>query len=129
MATKKKYKPLTKKEKDFNKSIKKEMIESGLIPPPKKKLNRLKFAKETKQEFKDSNISYYEDILHLIEAISWMLPSEYSGKVSPEQIGVLKVLKLTVDIKKWHEDLKEKGQKQYKVGDFYDQVVAPILRL
>lgn len=105
------------------------MIEEGFIPPPKKKLNRLKFAKETKQEFKDSNISYYEDILHLMDAIAWMLPSEYSSKVSPEQIGVLKVLKLTVDIKKWKEDLKEKGQKQYKEMDLYHQVVEPILRL
>lgn len=129
MAVKRKtYKPLTKKEKEFRKSIKKQLVEQGVIPPPKPRLNRLKFAKETKQEFEE-NIGCYGDITYLFEAIGCMLPSEYKGKVSPEELGVLKMMKLAIDIKKWKENLRESGQKQYKVGDFYDQVIAPILRL
>ena len=128
MAVKKKYKPLTKREKEFNKDVKKRMVESGIIPPPKPRLNRLQFAKETKKEFQD-NINSYADMTYVFEAIGCMLPSDYKGKVSPEEVGVLKVMKLAVDIKKWREDLKEKGQKEFKVGDFYDQVLAPILKL
>jgi len=128
VAAKKKYKPLTKKEKEFNKDIKKQMIERGVISPPKKPLNRLKFAKETKLEFKES-ITCYSDTQYLIEAISYVMPSEYSGQVSQEQVGVLKVMKLAVDIKKWQEDLREKGQKEYKFIELYSQVVEPILKL
>lgn len=128
MAIKKKYKKMTNKEKQFNKEIREDMRERGILPPVKPKLNRNKFAKEVIEEYK--SLKTYGDIIYLSEAIGWMLPStNFKSKVTPEQIGVLKVLKLAVESKKFQEELKAKGETQYSVGEFYEKVIAPILKL
>ncbi|SKC68484.1 hypothetical protein [Maledivibacter halophilus] len=131
MAKKKKYKKMTQKEKNERAKIRKKLREEGAIPPTKPRLNRSKFAKETVEEFQ-KDFKAYSDIPHLFEAISWMLPmveSEVKPKVSPEQVGVLKALKLALEIKKFHQDLKDKGETKYKPMDMYEKIIAPIIKL
>lgn len=131
MATKRKYKKLTNKEKQFNKELRAEWREKGIIPPVKPKLNRKKFAKEVIAEFEDSFVTY-TDIHYLHRAIWLMMPdmeSKVKITVSPEQVGVLKMLKLAMEIKKFEEGIKVKGETEYTIGELYEKVVAPVLNL
>lgn len=123
---KKKYKPLTKKEKAFNKQIKAEMIAEGLLPPPKPRLNRKKFAEEVKEEFND--IEAYGESFYLLQAISIMTPSS-SKKISSEELGVLKVMKLAVALKKFYKQKKLEGNKDVTIKDLYEEVIRPIVNL
>lgn len=125
MAKKKKYKKLTNAEKRANKEFRAELREKGILPPIKPRLNRKKFAQEVCGEWEENG-----DIFYLVEALGCMIPSgEYDIKITPEQIGALKVMKLAIEIKKFKEDLRAKGETQYKLGDYYKEVIAPILEL
>lgn len=128
LPVKKKYKRLTNKEKQFNKEFRERMREKGLIPPVKPRLNRNKFAKEVIEEFNKS-FKYFEDVQYLYEAISVMKPtisSSIKPKISSEQIGVLKVLKIAMGIKKFEDQVKASGEKSYKYGELYEKVINPI---
>ena len=114
MATKKKYKKLTNKEKQMNKEIRQEMREKGIIPPVKTKLNRKKFAKEVREEW-DKN----GDAIYLRAALGAMVPSEHSKNISSEQIGVLKLMKISMEYKKFEEEKKAQGETKYSIGESY----------
>ena len=125
MAAKKKYKKLTNAEKKVNKEIREELREKGILPPVKPKLNRKKFAEEVREQWEKDG-----DIFYLIKGLRWMIPSEGSKqKVTPEQIGALKVMKLAMEIKKFEENLKAKGENQYNGMEFYKEIIAPVLEL
>ncbi|WP_459997072.1 addiction module toxin RelE [Paradesulfitobacterium aromaticivorans] len=100
----------------------------GLLPPVKPKLNRGKFAKEVLAEFE--NFSGYSDIMHLYHALGFMRPSfEIKEKISLEQMGVLKLLKISMEIKKFIEEKRNNGESEYKVMDLYEKAVKPTLDL
>lgn len=125
MAAKKKYKKLTNAEKKVNKEIRAELREKGILPPVKPKLNRKKFAQEVREEWEKNG-----DIFYLIRGLGCIIPSgEFDTKITPEQIGALKVMKLAMEIKKFEENLKAKGENQYNAMDFYKDVIAPVLDL
>lgn len=126
-AKKVKYKRLTNAEKKFNKEIREQLREDGILPPIKPKLNRKKFSKEVIEEFK--GFGSYSDLRSLYEAISWMLPSDIERKVTPEQIGLVKTLKLALEIKKFKEKKETEGIDTYKVEELYEEVVRPIKNL
>lgn len=131
MATRKKPKKLTNKEKQVLKGLRAEWREKGILPPVKPKLNRKKFAKEVIKEYED-NFGAYTDIPYLYAAIRWMTPdteAKIRTTVSPEQVGVLKVLKLAMEIKKFEEGVKAKGETKYGVMELYEKVVAPVIKL
>ena len=50
-------------------------------------------------------------------------------RVSEEQIGVLTLLKIAVETHKYRKALEEEGHSEYKIGDYIDNVVIPILKL
>lgn len=125
MPAKKKYKKKTNAEKKMDKEIREELRKKGFLPPVKPKLNRNKFAKEVREEWQE-----HGDIFYLHKAIGCMIPSgEYKTKISPEQIGALKVLKIAIEYKKFEKDLEAKGVTKYSVGELYEKVIAPILNL
>ncbi|WP_113675916.1 hypothetical protein [Vallitalea guaymasensis] len=70
---KRKYKKLTARQKKFNAEVKKEMIEKGLLPPPKPRLNRRKFACEVRKELEDFSI-LGDGAVYMAKAIYNMLP-------------------------------------------------------
>ena len=134
LVRKKGYKRLTNAEKKFNKEITAKLRDKGVIPPVKPKLNRIKFAKEVIQEYKEE-LGNYDDIRHLFRAISFMLPMiaiQEKGlrvKISPEEIGVLKMIKIAVEIKKFESDLTAKGETKYSSIDLYKVAVEPVIKL
>lgn len=128
MAVKKKSKKLTNKEKQFRKNFRKEMRKDGFLPPVKLKLNRKKFAQEVTEAFK--SFGSYSDTVYLHEAIAWMISSvTVKSKVSLEQVGILKVMKIAMEIKKFMEEKKSNGEPTYTVGELFDKVVGPIVDL
>jgi hypothetical protein len=118
---------MTNAEKKLRKEVRESLREEGLIPPVKAKLNRKKFLAETTEEFK--SFGAFSDLSYLYEAISIMTTVLPQGKVSPEQVGVAKVLKIAMEIKKHHEDLVSKGETTYNPYDRFKEVIEPIMNL
>lgn len=122
-------KRLTQREKAEKAALKKKFQAEGLIPPDKPRLNRKKFARETWAEFE----AFYtaEPIraeVSLIKAIGFMVGPEME-KVSSEEVGVLKLLKLAVEYNAFLKKLEEEGRVQYTYGELIDEVILPITKL
>ena len=127
MAQKKKR--LTQREKAERAAIKKKLREDGLLPPIKPRLNRKKFARETWAEFD----AFYkaEPIraeVSLLKAIGFMVGPDMK-EVSPEEVGVLKLLKLAVEYNAFLEKLETEGRTTYTYGELIDEVILPITNL
>jgi len=122
-------KRLTRREKAERAALKKMFQAEGLIPPNKPRLNRKKFARETWAEFETLYKS--EPILaevSLIKAIGFMVGPEME-KVSSEEVGVFKLLKLAVEYNAFLKKLEEEGRVQYTYGELIDEVILPITKL
>ena len=127
MAQKKKR--LTQREKAERAAIKKKLREDGLLPPIKPRLNRKKFARETWAEFD----AFYkaEPIraeVSLLRAIGFMVGPDMK-EVSPEEVGVLKLLKLAVEYNAFLRKLESEGRTKYNYGELIDEVILPITNL
>ena len=103
------------------------MRSKGFLPPIKARLNRKKFLAETKKEY-DENIVTYSDMNYLLEAVSWMTPSDVKRQITEQDVGVIKVMKIAVEIKKFHEQKKEAGEDTYNLGELF-QIIQPIKEL
>jgi hypothetical protein len=123
-ATKKKR--LTQREKRLRAEAKKELQAEGKIPPDKPRLNRKKFAEEVLAEFHE--MGGIEDVLYIYKAIACMVGPKMP-KITAEQVGVLKMLKIAVETKKFHETLRAEHRAQYTVEEYVDKVVLPIFEL
>ena len=65
----------------------------------------------------------------IVEALGWMIPSELQrGPVTPEQVGVLKLMKIAVELDKFHKKLIEEGRDKYSLEEEW-AIVKPILEL
>ena len=127
MAQKKKR--LTQREKAERAVIRNKLREDGLLPPIKPRLNRKKFARETWAAFD----AFYkaEPIraeLSLLKAIGFMVGPDMK-EVSPEEVGVLKLLKLAVEYNAFLEKLETEGRTTYTYGELIDEVILPITNL
>lgn len=118
-----KQKRLTKKEIALRAEAKKRLQEEGILPADKARLNRKKFAREVMEEFKAMDV--FAADLYLRRAIGCMV-SEDMPRVSEEQVGVLKLLKIAVETQKFMQGLKEEGRTQYTIGEYVDKVVRPV---
>lgn len=127
MAAPRKKKKLTQRERTENAAMKKQLLEKGVIPPDKTRLNRKQFAKEVLAEF-DGEFGGIEDTLYLYKAISCMVSPDMR-KVTSEQVGVLKLLKIAMETKKFMEGLSQEGRSQYTIGEYVEKVVFPVTRL
>lgn len=127
MAAKKKYKKLTNAEKKFNKEIKDKMIKEGILPPRKKPLNRRKFAQEVSKQLKDNYIGYES----LWIGIACLRPSgDLNIKITDEQVGVLKAVKIAIEFEKYYKGIKEKDEKALITnGMIYENVIKPVIDL
>ena len=50
-------------------------------------------------------------------------------EVTPEQVGVLKVMKLAMEMKKFEERLQVEGREKYTIGEIYEAAIKPVLEL
>lgn len=121
-----KQKRLTKKEIALRAEAKKRLQEEGILPPDKARLNRKKFAREVMEEFKAMDV--FAADLYLRREIGCMV-SEDMPRVSEEQVGVLKLLKIAVETQKFMKALEEEGRTQYTIGEYVDKVVLPVRTL
>jgi len=92
----------------------------------KPRLNRKKFAAEVWEEWKE--FSLLQDDLYLWRAINCMVGPDMK-EVTAEEIGVLKVLKIAIESKKFSERLEEEGREKYTVQEYLETVVWPIVKL
>ena len=98
-----KSKRLTNKEKALKSKVKKELQEQGLLPPDKPRLNRRKFDKEINL-MNPMDVFWFHNALTLVTAGTDVLP------ITSEQVGVFKLMKITAEIKKLHEETKKSGK-------------------
>lgn len=122
-------KRLTQREKAERAAIKKGLQKKGILPPDKPRLNRGKFARETWAEFE----AFYAENpiraeLSLLKAIGFMVGPDMK-EVSPEEVGVLKLLKLAVEYNAFLKKLEEEGREKYTYGELIDEVILPITNL
>lgn len=126
MPKQQRYKRLTQREKNERAAVRKQLREEGILPPPKPRLDRKKFAAEVVAEYKACN--WVELSLYLHQAIACMV-DEGMTKVTSEEVGVLKTLKIALETKRFHERLKEEGRTTYKMKEYFTEVVEPIWKL
>lgn len=124
MAAKKKR--LTQREKAERARIKKKLQEDGVLPPDKPRLNRKKFAREVLAQF--GAMDAYSADLYLRQAIGCMVSPDMN-RVTEEEVGVLKLLKIAVESEKFAKALEAEGRIQYTMGEYIEKVVLPILKL
>lgn len=117
-----KKKRMTNREKQERAAMKKRLQEEGFLSPDKPRLNRKKYIEEAIAEWDGRDTECLVWDLYLIRAIFHLLGHKSVGKISPEAVGVAKVLKLAVRLKKFETELKEKGQDKYTVGELYDYI-------
>jgi len=125
---------MTKAEKAIRADVKKRLQDQGILPPDKKPLNRKKFALEVLPLVKGDKFSFYDNLIYLVRAFSWMLPNiNEKGKilfpVTAEQVGLLKVLKITVDYAAFWKAKEAEGITEVKLDEVYKTVIKPILDL
>lgn len=124
-----KKKRLTQREKAERAAMKKELQAKGLIPPDKPRLNRGKFARETWAEFEALYTSKpLRAQLSLIRAIGFMVGRDMRT-VTPEEVGVFKLLKLAVEYDAFLNKLEAEGRTKYKIGELVDDVILPVTNL
>lgn len=123
----KRQKRLTVKEKEERKRTREILKREGILPPDKPRLNRKKFAKETAKEFdSEIHIADLTDMLCLHEALMFMTAGTDMFPVTPEQIGVFKVMKIAVELKRLRQRKNEAGQ-SLVLKDLYD-TAQPIMK-
>ena len=124
MAEKKKR--LTQREKAERARIKKKLQEDGVLPPDKPRLNRKKFAREVLAEF--GAMDAYSADLYLRQAIGCMVSPDMN-RVTEEEVGVLKLLKIAVESERFSKALEAEGRSQYTIGEYAEKVILPILKV
>lgn len=119
-----KKKRMTAREKKDRAEWKKQMQEKGILPPDKPKLNRKKYIEEARADWNGRDGGCYVWDACLMEAMGIMLShKERNGsRVSPEAVGVAKVLKMALRLRQFHEKLKEEGKDRYKVSEKYEYI-------
>ena len=116
---KKKYKPMTKREKEQVKQIRKELREKGVIPPVKKRLNRKDYIENTLNRWNEPEEG--DSWIYLTRAASFVMGKvDHKGNVHPEAIGAAKVLQVAMKMKEFTANLKTDGRTQYKIGELYE---------
>lgn len=125
--TKKKPKPkrMTAAEKKWAQEFRAEMRAKGLIPPKKQPLNRKRFLQETFDQWEQSEDS---PLYYLPKAIGCMV-SRNQSRVTAEEVGVLKVMKLALEIQAFEKRLSAEGKTSYNAAELYEQVLKPVLDL
>ena len=127
MATKKKR--LTQRERAERAAAKKRLQARGVLPPDKPRLNRKKFAQETWAEWTallaENRLGA---AMALCRAVSFTTAPELL-EVTPEQVGILKAMKIAVEYEKFLHRLDVEGRSDYTLGELADEVIVPVWKL
>lgn len=118
-----KQKPMTQREKKERAQMRKELIAEGVLPPPKKPLNRKKYIRDAMEAWNANGMEAIEEWAYLIQAIGLAM-STYKPKL--EDVGVAKMLNVAMEIARFEAECKAAGQTRYKVDALYARI-KPIL--
>ena len=122
-------KRLTQREKAGRAAAKKRLQEQGVLPPDKPRLNRKKFAQETWTEYEAlCEADPIRAELALIKAICFMVGPNMAS-VSPEEVGVLKVLKMAIEYDAFLKRLEKEGRGTYTMKEIIEEVFLPVYKL
>lgn len=121
---------MTQRERKERAAIRRQLQQDGILPPPKKRLNRKQFAEEVLSEYRgggdiDNWRLYNVDIPR---AISVMTAIVKVDGVTPEQVGVLKVLRIAMDTQRWCKQAAADGRNP-TILEYVDEVADPIINL
>lgn len=117
---------MTQREKDDRARVKKQLQAKGLLPPDKPRLDRRKFAAQVMTEFQAMDAGSAAIWLHWCVGL---MVSADMRKVTPEEVGVLKLLKLAVETEKFMEPLRAEDRGEYDAQEYMERVVLPIYKL
>lgn len=127
MAAKKKR--LTQREKAERAAAKKRLQARGVLPPDKPRLNRKKFAQETWAEWTALLAeNRLRAAMALCRAVSFTTAPELL-EVTPEQVGILKAMKIAVEYEKFLQKLEAEDRSDYSIGELADEVILPVWKL
>ena len=127
MAAKKKR--LTQREKAERAAAKKRLQARGVLPPDKPRLNRKKFAQETWAEWTALLAeNRLRAAMALGRAVSFTTAPELL-EVTPEQVGILKAMKIAVEYEKFLQKLEAEDRSDYSIGELADEVILPVWKL
>lgn len=127
MATKKKR--LTQRERAERAAAKKRLQARGVLPPDKPRLNRKKFAQETWAEWTALLAeNRLRAAMALCRAVSFTTAPELL-EVTPEQVGILKAMKIAVEYEKFLQKLEAEDRSDYSIGELADEVILPVWKL
>lgn len=127
MATKKKR--LTQRERAERAAAKKRLQARGVLPPDKPRLNRKKFAQETWAEWTALLAeNRLQAAMALCRAVSFTTAPELL-EVTPEQVGILKAMKIAVEYEKFLQKLEAEDRSDYSIGELADEVILPVWKL
>lgn len=120
-------KKMTVKEKKLRAQARERLRKDGFLPPKKAPLNRKKFAAEVMAEWEaEENKMRFYNIM-----VPYALGAMLAGtkfEVTPEQVGVLKMLKIAIEIRKLADRAEEDGE-TLTIGRMHDEAIQPILKL
>ena len=126
MAAKKKR--LTQREKAERAAAKKRLQARGVLPPDKPRLTRKKCAQETWAEWTALLAeNRLRAAMALCRAVSFTTAPELL-EVTPEQVGILKAMKIAVEYEKFLQKLEAEDRSDYSIGELADEVILPVLK-
>lgn len=124
-----KKKRLTQREKAERAAAKKRLQARGVLPPGKPRLNRKKFAQETWAEWTALLAeNRLRAAMALCRAVSFTTAPELL-EVTPEQVGILKAMKIAVEYEKFLQKLEAEDRSDYSIGELADEVILPVWKL
>ena len=124
-----KKKRLTQREKAERAAAKKRLQARGVLPPDKPRLNRKKFAQETWAEWTALLAeNRLRAAMALCRAVSFTTAPELL-EVTPEQVGILKAMKIAVEYEKFLQKLEAEDRSDYSIGELSDEVILPVWKL
>lgn len=121
---------MTKGEQKLRREAKKRLIAEGVIPPPKKRLNRKKYIDQAWEEYnaQPATMSDFATYQYLLRAISLMSGHCDRNTLNPslEAVGAAKVLKLATALRTFDAEAAKRGETKYKIKDLLE-AIRPII--
>ena len=73
--------------------------------------------------------AYYEKLPDEVARRLTEIDTDAVERITPEQVGVLKALKIAIELDKFLRRLEAEGRKQYTIGEIADEVFLPVWKL
>ena len=118
-----KTKRMTSREKKYREQVRKELRKEGILPPRKKPLNRKKYVEEAFEAWEAAEYGLEREYFALRIAASYITVGVHP---TPEAVGVAKMIKASLEILKFEDELRADGRSTYSVKEMYDRL-KPIM--